>query len=400
MSRSLPKASLLNSLWKLDPKIVFLNHGSFGACPKAVLAYQQEIRDQLEAQPVRFLTKEIWSLLDQSRETLAAYVGAASENIAFVSNATQGVNTVIKSLKLGLGDEILLGSQEYDSTRNCAHYSAARVGAKVVEVPIPFPIQNEDQIIERFLSGVTPRTRLLIVDHVTSATGLILPVERLVNKFSRQGIDVLVDGAHAPGMVEINLEALGAAYYTGNCHKWLCAPKGSAFLFVRPDRQTDIHPLSISHGYAYKPIEGGRSRFRNEFDWTGTIDPSPWLSVSHAIVNMGEMLPGGWSEVRAANHALACEGRKIICNVLGLDPPAPDSMLGSLASILLPFPANLGTPSPETDPLKEALMDDYQIEVPVFSWPGINSKILRISAQLYNSIDQYNYLAQALKSYS
>ena len=400
MSLSLPEASSLNSLWKLDSTVVFLNHGSFGACPLAVLTYQQQIRDQLESQPVKFMAKDLPALLDRSREDLASFVGAKSDNIAFVSNATQGVNTVMKALQLGPNDEILMGSQEYDASRNSAEYSAHRVGAKIIEVPIPFPIENEDQIVERLLSGITPKTRLLLVDHVTSPTGLIFPVKRLINEFAHKGIDVLVDGAHAPGMVELNLESLGAAYYTGNCHKWMCAPKGSAFLYVRPDKQSELHPLSISHGYSYVINDGDKSRFRAEFDWTGTIDPSPWICVSEAIKYIGGLLPGGWQEVRLTNRELACMGRKVICDALEIDPPVPDSMLGSLASILLPYPPSSGLRPPEIDPLKEALMDKYRIEVPVYSWPGINSKILRISAQLYNSIDQYRYLGEALKSFS
>jgi isopenicillin-N epimerase len=398
MPISLPNPSPLSRLWKLDPKVVYLNHGSFGACPIAVLNYQQQLRDSLETEPVKFLTKDLWELMEQSREALASFIGAKSDNIAFVSNATEGVNTVFKSVKLSPGDEILVGSQEYDASRNSAEYCAKQARAKIVEVSIPFPIGSDDEIVERLLSGVSKRTRLLLVDHVTSPTGIIFPVKRLVDEFGRKGIDVFVDGAHAPGMIKLDLESLGAAYYAGNCHKWICSPKGAGFLYVRSDKQTELHPLNISHGYAYELTPSGKSRFRYEFDWTGTKDPSPWLCVPESINYIGRLLPGGWHEVQARNHDLACAGRKLICEALGVNVCAPDKMVGSLASILLPFPPGVGLHSTEEEPLKEVLMDKYQIEVPVFSWPGINAKILRISAQLYNSIDQYRYLAEALLS--
>ncbi|HXN40413.1 MAG TPA: aminotransferase class V-fold PLP-dependent enzyme, partial [Myxococcaceae bacterium] len=235
-------------LWSLDPEITFLNHGSFGACPLAILEAQRKYRDQLEREPVRFFVRELEPMLDQAREALSRFVGADAQDLVFVHNATTGVNIVLRSLRFSPGDEILVTDHGYRACRNSLEYAAERSGAEVVVAQLPFPISSEGVAINSVLSRVTQRTRLAMLDHITSPTAIVLPVERLVSELNLLGVDTLVDGAHAPGMVPLDLRSLNAAYYTGNCHKWLCSPKGAAFLHVRRDKQGEIVPLTISHG--------------------------------------------------------------------------------------------------------------------------------------------------------
>jgi isopenicillin-N epimerase len=379
--------------WSLDPDVTFLNHGSFGACPVAVLEAQQRLRARLERQPVRFFGRELERLLDDARGALAAFVGAAAEDLAFVPNATTGVNSVLRSLRLRPGDEILVTNHTYNACRTAADYAAGRAGATVAVAHVPFPIHSSDAAVDAILTHVTSRTRLAVVDHVTSPTGLVLPIARLVAELAARGVDALVDGAHAPGMVAIDLERIGAAYYTANCHKWLCAPKGAGFLHVRRDRQVDIRPLAISHG-ANSP-RTDRSRFLLEFDWTGTHDPTPYLCVPEAIRHVGSLLPGGWPAVMARNRALALEARAILGRTLGNAAPAPDDMIGSLVSMPLPDGPSAVSPL-ATDPLQEALLDRFAIEVPVFPWPAPPARFIRLSCQLYNARVDYERLATAL----
>ena len=382
-------------LWPLDPDVAFLNHGSFGACPSVVLRNQQELRDRMEAGPVRFLSRDLDDLLDIARASLARFVGADPDDLGFVTNATTGVNAVLRSLRFSAGDELLTTDHAYNACRNALNFVAERFGVRVVVATVPFPLASPDEVMTAVLSKLTPRTRLAMLDHVTSPTALVLPLERVVAELSRRGIDVLVDGAHAPGMVPLDLRTLGATYYSGNCHKWICAPKGSAFLWVRRDRHADVHPVTISHGA--NAVRAGRSRFRLEFDWTGTCDPTAWMSVPRAIDYVGSLLPGGWPAVMARNRALALEARDLVCTAAGTPPPCPDEMIGSLAAVALPdgLPATeIGWRRP--DPIQARLFDEWSIEVPVMSWPSPPKRLIRVSAQLYNTRDHYTRRAEAL----
>jgi isopenicillin-N epimerase len=249
--------------------------------------------------------------------------------------------------------------------------------------------------VEAILSRVTGKTRLVLFDHVTSQTGLVLPVERILRALDERGVDALIDAAHAPGMLDLDLSRLRPAYYTGNCHKWICAAKGAALLFVREDRQEKIHPLSISHGATWPADQ--RSRFWLEFDWTGTHDPTAWLTVPAAIRFMGKLLPGGWKELREKNRALVLRGRELLCQALGIDAPAPESMIGSLAAV--PLPDGTGekpTTTLYSDALQQELYEEHRIEVPVIPWPAPPRRLLRISAQIYNREEQYAKLAEAV----
>jgi len=381
--------------WRLDPEVTFLNHGSFGACPIGVLEHQRRLRDRMERQPVQFLARDLEPLLDAARVELAAFIGAGAAQLAWVNNATTAVNAVLQSLALTTGDELLTTDHEYNACRNVLEFAAGRSGANVVVVPVPFPVASSDEVVGAVLAGVTGRTRLALLDHVTSQTGLVLPIRRLVRELDGRGVDTLVDGAHGPGMVDLNLDDLGAAYYAGNCHKWLCAPKGAAFLHVRADLRERVRPVVISHGANSE--RGDRPRFHLEFDWVGTDDPTAVLCVPEAIRFMGSLLEGGWPELRRRNRQLALQARDELCRALGIERPCPDEMIGSMAA--LPLPPGASDPPASalyTDPLQSALLERWRIEVPVIPWPAPPDRLVRISAQLYNSVEQYRRLGRAL----
>ena len=350
----------------------------------------------MERQPLQFLVRELESHLDVARAALAQFVGADADDLVFVPNATSGVNTVLRSLEFKPGDELLVTNQEYNASRNALDFVAERSGARVVVAKIPFPFHSADELVEPVLHCVTPRTRLALLDHVTSQTGIILPIARLVDELNRRGVDTLVDGAHAPGMVPLKLNQPGAAYYTGNCHKWLCAPKGAALLHVRRDKQELIRPLTISHGA--NSARKDRSRFQLEFGWSGTWDASAALSVPEAMRFVGSLLPGGWPEIMAHNRALALAARKILGETLSVPEPCPEEFIGSLAAISLPdAPSDAWPRLPLNEyPLQDALRLKHWIEVPIIAWPAPPKRLLRISAQLYNSLPQYELLAKAL----
>ncbi len=382
----LTAAPAWRSLWLLDSHITYLNHGSFGACPLPVLEAQQALRQRLERQPMAFLGRDYEALLDPARAALASFIGVAASDLVFVPNATTGVNAVLRSLPFQPGDQLLTTNHGYNACRNALNFVAERTGAEVVVAEIPFPIAAPEQVIAAVMGCVTDQTRLVLLDHVTSQTGLILPIQELVAKLNALGIDTLIDGAHAPGMIPLNVSELGATYYAGNAHKWLCAPKGAGFLYVQPDRQAQIHPLTISHGLNANRRD--RSRFLLEFDWTGTDDPTPYLCVPTALKVLQELLPGGWPAIMARNHHLVLAARQLLCQTLNLPLPCPDAMIGTLASL----------PLPETEDytLQDQLLTQFQIEVPVFPWPSPPKRLIRISANLYNSLSDYQQLAQAL----
>ena len=381
-------------LWDLDPKVVHLNHGSFGAAPKRVLAVQSELRARMERNAMRFFLSDLEGLLDETRRALGAFVRAEPHDIVFVPNATTGVNSVLRSLEFRAGDELLTTDHEYNACKNVLDYAAAKAGATVVVAKVPFPLTSEDQVVEAIVRATTPRTKLLLVDHVTSPTGLVFPVARIAKEMAARGVQVLVDGAHAPGMLDLSLEALSphVSFYTANLHKWLCSPKGAAFLWVRRDRQNEIRPHVISHG-ANVPRKD-RSRFVLEFDWPGTVDFTPALCIPASIAFLRDVCPD-WRE---RNRALALEARKILCDALSIAPPAPESMIGSLAAVPISdaskvHPFNLAF----NDPLQEELFREHGFEVPIFSWPAPPKRVLRVSAQLYNTRDEYVRLAAALR---
>jgi len=379
---------MFKSLWSLDPQIKYLNHGAFGATPISVLEYQQKIRKKLEREPAHFFQYEYEILLDQSRNQLAQFLTTEPENLVFVTNATTGVNTVLKSLTFAPDQEILITNHTYNACRNTLEYLVERSGVKINLVCLELPIEAST-ISERILAQVSPKTKLVMLDHITSPSALIFPLAEIIAQLNQQGIETLIDGAHAPGAIKLNLSALGATYYTGNCHKWLCSPKGAGFLYVVPEKQHLIRPLIISHG-ANSPRRD-RSRFQLEFDWQGTLDPSPYLAVQKSLDFMDSLLPGGWEQLRARNHQLIVQARQILLDTLKLSPPCMEEMLGSMAA--LPLGRTLGN----EQLLQQQLFKEYHLEVPIFPWTDPKTSIVRISAQIYNELEEYIYLAEVLK---
>jgi isopenicillin-N epimerase len=374
---------------------VFLNHGSFGSCPKPILKLQAELRRKMEATPVRFLWRNYEDRLQPARVALAKFIGARPRDLVFVTNATVGVNAVIRSLKLRPKDALLTTNLDYNACRNVVVETARRAGAKVQVAEVPFPPQRPEQVVEAILKAVTKRTRLAMLDHVASNSALVLPVERIVRELEARGIDTLVDGAHAPGMLPLSIAKLAPAYYTGNLHKWVCAPKGAGFLWVREDKQAGVHPAVISHGH--NTPRPDYNAFQDRFDWAGTFDPTAWFCVGAALDWMGKLLPGGWRELRQRNHALAVAARRLLCQRLQLEPPCPESMLGAMAT--LPLPDRLqGKPKVgKIDAEQLRLYDEFGIEVPFMRAGRPGQRWFRISAQLYNSLAEYEYLAQSLQ---
>ena len=391
-----PVRSPLAIHWELDENCVFLNHGSFGATPTAIREEQQKWQNLLEDEPVRFYEDLAMDFMENSRKALAVMLECDAEDLALVENATTGVNTLLRSLEFNAGDEILVPDHAYQACRNAIDFVAKRWGAKVVTVNIPFPIEGPHIALDAVMAGVSERTVLAMIDTVTSPTGLLMPFEQLVQQLEAKGVAVLLDAAHGIGMVPLALDELGASYTTSNCHKWLCAPKGSAFLHVRKDLQHLIHPLTISHGMTF-PL-GDTTRFRHEFDWTGTRDITAACSIPATIDYMANMVEGGWPAIMQHNHDLAMKGRGILCERLGIDAPCPEDMIACIATLELPAGGEAGIPLHEPDPLHKVLQDKYGIQVPVWSWESPKGRYIRISAQLYNHIDEYHYLADALST--
>jgi isopenicillin-N epimerase len=373
-----------------------LNHGSFGACPKPILELQARLRQEMEAAPVQFLWRHYEERLEPARAELARFVGARPCDLVFVTNATTGVNAVARSLKLRRGDELLTTSHDYNACHNVLLETARLAGARVVTVRVPFPLRGAGEIVEAVLQAVTPRTCLAMLDHVTSTTALVFPVAQLVRELAARGVDVLVDGAHAPGMVPLQVARLGAAYYTGNLHKWACAPKGTAFLWVREDKQKEMQPAVISHGH--NTPRPGFSAFQDRFDWAGTIDPTAWFCAGEAIRWLERLYPGGWPAIREANHELAVAARRLLCERLQVEPPCPERMLGAMATLPLSERFQGRPRAGKIDAEQLRLYDEFGIELPFFRFGSPERRYFRLSAHLHNSLAEYEYLAEALQA--
>lgn len=375
----------LRDLFLLRPDVVFLNHGSFGACPRPVFDEYQRLQRELESEPVDFLHtgRTLPARMAAARAELAAFLGAQRDDLAFVPNATWGGNVIARSLRLREGDEVLTTDQEYGAMERTWTFVCEKAGARLVRRELPLPLDDPQEVVEAVWAGVTPRTRVLMLSHVTSPTGVVLPVADLVRRARERDILTFIDGAHAPGQVPLDLDALGADFYTGNCHKWLLSPKGAAFLHVRRDRQELVEPLVVSWGWrADKP---GPSRFVDEHDWTGTRDPSACLAVPAALAFRRDH---DWDRVSSGCRALAIAARDLLLAETRL--PAlcrPDPWLAQMVAVPLPPVA--------PDALNAALRERHAIEVPVTSHGG--RAWLRVSLQAYNSLADIEKLAAALR---
>ncbi len=378
------------SPWLHEEGLTFLNHGSFGSTPRPVLELQAALRAALEGDPVRFLRDEYQGRLDAARAALAPRLGADPLGLAFVPNPTFGVNSILASLELAPGDEIVVTSHGYNACNNAARRWADRAGAAVVVADVPFPLHDPAEVTGAIVGVMSARTRLVVADHVTSPTGLVLPIDDIVREARRRGALTLVDGAHAPGMLQVDVSRLGADYYVGAFHKWVCAPKGASFLYTAEDRRATTRPVVTSHG-ANAPLDGG-SRYHVEFDWTGTHDPTPILCAPRAYEFLDTLHPEGLSGVMRDNRALALRARDLLCDALGVPAPCPDSMIGSLAAVPLPDSTSAGA----FDPLQTALRSRHAIQVPIVPFPAPPRRLVRVAAQVYNSVEQYERLARAL----
>jgi isopenicillin-N epimerase len=376
----------IESEWLLEEGVDFLNHGSFGAVPRAVFDEQAEWRRRVEARPVETLARRGDELIGVAKAAVGGWLGMRPGDFGLVTNATEGVNAVLRSLDLKPGDELLTTTHVYNAVRQATKYVAGRAGGVYREVDVPLPVTGPDDIVDAVIGGLSDRTRLLVIDHVTSPTALIFPVERIVRECGRRRIDVLIDGAHAPAMLPLNVEHIGATWYAGNLHKWAFAPRGAAFLWVRPDRQSEIHPTIISHRLG----EG----FAREFGWQGTRDVTAWLSVPRAISFLAEL---GEQRVREHNHALAAWAHRMLCRRWDATPLSPldGAMLGSMATVALPA-ALQDMSDAEGEALQRRLYSQHRIEVPVHRFSG--RWVLRVSCQVYNAARHYERLAEVVSS--
>lgn len=375
----------MKSLFLLDPEIIYLNHGSFGACPRPVFEEYQAWQLRLERQPVLFLGRQYPTLECQARQVLGEYLHADPDDLAFVPNATHGVNIVARSLALQPGDEILATDHEYGACDYTWEFIAAKTGVQYIRTPIPLPLPSDEEIAELVWQRVTPRTKLIFISHITSPTAVRFPVELICQRARQAGIRTLIDGAHAPGQIDLDLPQIDADFYTGNCHKWLLAPKGSAFLFAHKEVQPLIEPLVVSWGYHPATNSTRRSQFIDYLSWSGTTDPAAYLTVPAAIEFQRQH---HWEDVREKCRRLALQTRQRLLEWVKTPAICDEQRIHQMFSVLLPVQVN-------ADQLKSSLYDEYRIEAPIIEWN--DQKILRISIQVYNSPADAEALLQALK---
>lgn len=383
----------LKDLFLLDPTVVFLNHGSFGACPRQVFEIYQEWQLRLERQPVSFLGREFPEYDRQARQVLGEYLNAPPDDLAFIPNATYGVNLVARSLNLKPEDEVLTTDHEYGACDNTWDFICSKTGATYVRHAISMPAASHQEVVESIWQGVTENTKAIYMSHITSPTALRLPVEEICQRARNAGMITIIDGAHAPGQIPLDLQAIGADFYIGDGHKWMLCPRGVGFLYTRPERQDLIEPLIVSWGYNAGQAYSSGSRYIDYLQWSGTKDPAAALSVPAAIRFMEEH---DWQDVRARRHALACQARWQIENLTGLESMYPDQVGGGDASrwFYQMFSARLPEKT-NPDELKSRLYDDFHIEVPVISWN--EQKLLRVSIQGYNDQADVGRLLEALE---
>jgi isopenicillin-N epimerase len=372
----------LKSLFLLDPEVIFLNHGSFGACPLPVFEVYQDWQRRLERQPVLFLGREFPTYERQAIEALAKYVNTSSDNLVFIPNATYGLNAVVRSLKFVPGDEILTTNHEYGACDYTWDFISGKTGARIVRQAVSLNM-DDDQVVEQLWQGVTPRTKVIYLSHISSPTAMLFPVGLICQRAREQGILTIIDGAHAPGQIPLNMDTIAADFYFGNLHKWSMAPKGAGYLYVRPELQNQMDPLVVSWGYRATPETTTGSQFLDYYQWTGTRDPAAVLTVPAAMQFMTDY---NWEAVRTGCQLLQQQAVARICSRLGMSIPIPSSKL-QMGIAPLPKDTDLTL-------LKTRLYDEYHIEVPLILWG--ERKFVRISVQGYNSQADIDALVEAL----
>ncbi len=378
--------SSLKEHFLLDPDVIFLNHGSFGATPKPVFDVYQRWQRELENQPVEFLGRRHNALMAESRTELANYLGTSANNVIYSQNVTIALNIVAHSLELDAGAEVLSTNHEYGALDRTWRFLSKEHGFTYINQAIPTPMVSKEKFVEDFWRGVTSRTRVIFLSHITSPTAIIFPVEEIVHRAREAGIITIIDGAHAPGQIPLQLDSLGADFYAGNLHKWLCAPKGAGFLYARPQMQSLLKPLVVSWGYESEMPSG--STFVDYFEWWGTRDIAAFLSVPAAIrFQEGH----DWESVRVVCHELAVEAQNRICTLTGLSPLHASRKGWFRQMVSVPLPANT-----DLVLLKERLYKEYRIEVPLIDWNG--NKLIRVSIQGYNTEQDIDALLRALKN--
>jgi len=371
-----------------------LNHGSFGKCPLEIIKFRNELANEMETLSTIFYTRRSRDLINWSRSILADFINAPEQDIVFVKNATTGVNSVLNSIPFKAGDEVVTTNLIYSSCRNLLEKMKKEKGINVKTARISLFPKNGEEIFEKIIKEVTSRTKLIFIDHISSESALIMPVAKIAEFARSKEIEILVDGAHAPGMIPLDITELGVTYYTGNCHKWICVPKGSAFLYVKPEKQDGTLPRIISNHFRIGTTPN--ERFRNSFDWQGTMDYISYICVGKTIGFIEESVDGGWKEVMKKNHELVIIGRKFICKKLGINEWAPEELTGSITTLKL---GSKKVIDEETglDIIQVELFDRFGIEALISTIYPTDERILRLSAAIYNQEEDYVKLGDALK---
>lgn len=378
----------------IRPGLTMLNNGSYGLTPEVVREAQRALRCRMEEDPVRFFKSDLEYYSDDAREALASFTNTRAGDIALVPNGTFAVATVLNNLDLGPGDEVLVTDHEYMATFNELGKVCRARGARVVVAKVPFPEVSPERVVESVVGAMTDRTRVVMVSHITSATSLVMPVAEIVEAARARGIASFLDGAHTPGQIKLDIGALNPTWYAASCHKWLMCPKGTGFIWTSPDARGDFRPVVLSCRVHETREE--RDAYLCDFDYTGTNDYTGNLVIPVAIAHMGAQLPGGWDELRARNHDLVVEGAKMVCDAIGVAQRVPESMTGTMVSIPLP-----GVCEPSTllgEGLWDRLYLHHGIQVPVWDLPGVCDRMIRVSAQLYNTPDDFRMLGEALRT--
>jgi isopenicillin-N epimerase len=381
----------LREYFLIDRDVIFFNHGSYGACPRPVFESYQYWQLQLERNPVSFISRRVGKLMDDARAALGQYLHTSGDNLVYVVNATFGVNVILRSLKLQPGDEVLTTDHEYGAVNNNWDFMALQQGYNIVRQHIPLPVTTDDEFVEQFWKGVTPRTRVISLSHITSPTALIFPVEKVIKRAREAGIITVIDGAHAPGQIPLNLDEIGADFYVGNLHKWVCAPKGSAFMYARPEMQKMLEPLVVSHGWKRElNAQGIHGTFIDVQQNQGTRDFAAFLATPDAIKFQNEH---NWDQVRADCHALAADTQKRVLDIYGLQPFSPLNARPAWWSQLVSIPL----PKVDLTKLSQYLLDSYKIEIPIFAFQ--DRPLMRLSIQAYNTREETDILLDALQKF-